>query len=137
MEALDFGSATNLQYVNLSSMLRSSYAGGKVAVPVSNYSGFAQFKHIEGVPASDGPGFTISRLEVLDALIEHLVKTRETQALQGVPKDVFGLSDRSMNALIDDLSHQIKNLTPAPDLSFGGVFGVQASQTGLVMSLLA
>jgi hypothetical protein len=39
---------------------------------------YAHFKHVSGVPASDGDGLTLSRLKSIDNLIERLVQLKQS-----------------------------------------------------------
>lgn len=129
------------QTVPLSDLMRPRFVGGRVALPVASSSPFAHFEHIDGVPTKDGSGFSFNRLQVLDVLIDRLIKMKDQQTLSKVPDDHLGLSNEALDALIDELAQKVQtaeNFTPTGLAeSLGSTFGMQISQTGAVVSLLA
>jgi hypothetical protein len=77
-----------------------------MSVPVSpgNYI-YSHFKHVSGVPAPDGSrGVSISKLKILDVLIEQLAQIKK----QPNPAPDAGLSDGQIDALIDQYQTQIR-----------------------------
>jgi hypothetical protein len=77
-----------------------------MSVPVSqgNYI-YSHFKHVSGVPAPDGSrGVSISRLKILDVLIEQLAQIKKRPN----PAPESGLSDEQIDALIDQYQGQIR-----------------------------
>jgi hypothetical protein len=127
--------------VPLTDVLRPTIAtGGKLTLPVANFSAWANFKYVEGVPAGQEGGFSISRLQVLDTIIDSLVSLRDKQALRDLPKDHSNLSDGQMDALIRDLAKRLQasaSATPAGlPSSIGSSFGLAVSQTGAAVNIL-
>ena len=86
---------------------------GRMSLPVSPSSYiYSHFKHISGVPAPDGvQGVNISRLKILDTLIEQLAKMKKQ------PEPDFGGDGRSneqrVNALIEQYQSQIRAVQAA------------------------
>lgn len=130
----------HLQGLPIGTMMNVGSSSDKLAVPVRNYSVFSQFKHVEGVPAGNGPGYSVSKLQVLDILIDRLVKLNEKASVRQVPEDVAGLPEAAVDALIQDLAHKLKTAAATPvnpaDVGLGTGFGMSVSQTGAVVSLL-
>lgn len=81
--------------VHLSSIIRAQYSTGRIALP-QNGGLYSRFKHIQGVPAqsSDG-GYSVSKLQMIDQLVERLVRlkgngaTSTTQAGDSGPDALF------------------------------------------------
>jgi hypothetical protein len=71
---------------------------------------YSHFKHVSGVPASEGVrGEPISKLKILDTLIEQLIKmkkqpTPSLDALALAP----GSADKHIDALIEQYQSQIR-----------------------------
>jgi hypothetical protein len=65
---------------------------------------YSHFKHVSGVPAPEGvQGVNISRLKILDTLIEQLSRMKQQ------PKPYFGPQDESAEKRIDALIDQYEN----------------------------
>ncbi|MDR3342943.1 MAG: hypothetical protein LBT14_09210 [Treponema sp.] len=108
-------------------------SGNKMAFPVSpaNYI-YSHFEHVSGVPAPEGVrGVAISKLKILDVLIEQLSKIKK----QGEPVMGLGgpLSDDRIDALIEQYEHQIRQskavaipYMTVPEAPTGAVFNLVA-----------
>ncbi len=109
---------------------------GKASIPVSpsNYI-YSHFKHVSGIPAPDGmQGVSISKLKVLDVMIERLSKMKqqpEMNSLQGRE-----MSDKQIDALIETYKNEMKQAQiaskampykPSPDISTGMLFNIAVS----------
>jgi hypothetical protein len=109
-------------------------AGGRSSLPVapSSYI-YSQFKHVAGTPAPEGVrGVTISRLKVLDTLIEQLQQIRKNP-LYAVQSADEKLSDERIDALIEQYENQIRQAqaahaampySPAPPAPTGAIFSL-------------
>jgi hypothetical protein len=86
----------------------SASKNGRVSLPVApSLVLYSQFKHISGTPAPEGTqGVNISKLRILDTLIEQLSK------MQNKPVADFGnlegTDEQRINALIEQHQKQIK-----------------------------
>jgi hypothetical protein len=94
---------------------------------------YAHFKHVSGVPAPEGTqGVNISRLKILDTLIEQLAKMKK----QPTPR--FGESgedaEKRINALIEQYQSQIRAVQAA---SAAAPYAAAAPVTGAAFSLSA
>lgn len=87
----------------------SSGANGKLYVPVSPSSViYAQFDHISGVPVKGSQrGVSVSKIQILNTLIENLSKIRANAKTNPVVKE-NELSDRQLDVLIKSFQDQIK-----------------------------
>jgi hypothetical protein len=106
---------------------------GRMSLPVSPSSYiYSHFKHVSGVPAPEGTrGVAISKLKVLDVLIEQLgqIKKQPKPDLETSP------SDDRIDALISQYESQIKAAVsaksvlpyaPAPAAPSGALFNLVA-----------
>jgi hypothetical protein len=109
----------------------SKAVDGRMSVPVSpSMVIYSHFKHVSGTPAPEGTtGVNISKLKILDTLIEQLSK------MKSQPSTDFGVIDEHdenrINALIDQYQKQIKTAqsvaiyTPASPVT-GALFNISA-----------
>jgi hypothetical protein len=84
---------------------------GKMSLPVapSSYI-YSHFKHVSGTPAPEGTrGVSISRLKILDVLIEQLSQIKKRPD-PGLDTDA---SDERIDALIDQYRGQIRQAQAA------------------------
>ncbi len=137
----------------LGSVLRATYAGGKVAVPVSNYTLFAQFEHFTAVPAGpDGGGYSISRLRVLDVLIDRLTSLADhahqtetdatrralAQAAHGSPAmDAAELAPGAVDQLIAEIGSKVQALLGHADSTQYVAPAKASTVPGVLMNLTA
>jgi len=128
----------NIQGVSISkslsvaNLIRAQYSSGRISLPVSrNQSLYARFKHIWGFPAAEqGEGFTLSKLRVLDRLIERLNK------LQGQNENVFKiteLSDEKVNELINTYEKKLHQLAAGKTAPYSPHF----SEKGILVNIFA
>jgi hypothetical protein len=91
----------------------SAVGGGRMSVPVSPASYiYSHFKHVSGVPAPEGTqGVTISKLKILDVLIEQLSQMKKRSNIS--PEEAGNVSEDRINALIDQYEQQIKQASAA------------------------
>jgi hypothetical protein len=86
---------------------------GKASLPVSPSSAiYAHFKHISGIPAPDGAsGVNISKLKIIDTLIEQLSKLKKQPdpLTDGAEKD----GESRINTLIEKYQNQIRQTVTA------------------------
>jgi hypothetical protein len=107
----------------------SEASNGRMTLPVSpGMMIYSHFKHVSGTPAPEGTqGVNITRLKILDTMIEQLSK------IKNQPQAEFGNLDGSdearINALIEQYQKQIKNAVSA------AVYAPAAPSTGALFSL--
>ena len=88
-------------------------ANGKMSLPVSpGLVIYSHFKNVSGTPAPEGtPGVNISRLKILDTLIEQLknMKKQPSVMMDTENPGVLNENDENrINALIDQYQQQIR-----------------------------
>jgi len=104
---MEIGAIPHHAFPSVGYALTAASSGG-VSLPVSpGMVIYSHFKHVSGVPAPEGTqGVNISRLKILDILIEQLSK------MKNQPAQEFGSLDESneerINALIEQYQQQIK-----------------------------
>lgn len=111
MQALSFFEQQKLSTLSVVHMLRAPVAGGKIALPVSPYTVFAQFRHIQGVqPGPSGAGYSINKARIIDSLIHRLVSLKESGSdgiSADLPRSTAGMSDEALDALIEQYSQKL------------------------------
>lgn len=97
MNAYSYGSA-----------ISGSGGNGKIYVPVQpGLVKYSQFKHISGIPASDGQnGVTISKVQILNHLIDQLVSMKKMP--QTDLSEKITLTDSQVDNLIKDYQGKIQ-----------------------------
>jgi hypothetical protein len=109
----------------------SASQGGKMALPVApGMVIYSHFKHVTGIPAPEGTtGVNISKLKILDTLIEQLTKMKGQSAVN--PGIVSEQDEKRIDALIEQYQKQIKAAqsvsmyTPAAPVT-GALFSISA-----------
>jgi hypothetical protein len=104
--------------------------GGRTSIPVSpSMLIYSHFKHVSGTPAPEGTkGVNISKLKILDTLIEQLSKMKSQPSAE---INLNGSDEKRINALIDQYQKQIKAAqavsiyTPAAPVT-GSLFNIAA-----------
>ena len=61
--------------VHLSSILRAQYSSSKLALPVDS-GVHARLKHVQGIPSPGGGGYSLTKLQMIDLMVERLVQLR-------------------------------------------------------------
>ncbi len=107
MEALAQLTTPAYTSLSLGNFLRPQVSGGKIALPIRPYTVYAQFKHIEAVPARGGAGYSISKVRTLDTLIDRLVQLKERNLSQPSSQELGSLSDEALDALIQEYSQKL------------------------------
>ncbi len=110
---------------------------GKTSIPVapSSYI-YSHFKHVSGTPAPEGmQGVAISKLKVLDVLIERLSKMKQ-QPDMNLAQGSGEMSGNQIDALIETYEKQMKQAQaasaampykPSPEISTGMLFNIVAA----------
>jgi len=104
-------------------------AGAKAALPVSPSSlVYSHFKHVDGVPAPEGSqGVTISKLNILDALIEQMDRLNKPAA-----RSDSDTAEYRLDAMIDSYRTQIFQARDTKPLQ--QYAPAQAERTGVLFS---
>ena len=106
---------TNNSFPNIGHAISVSH-NGRLSLPVSPSSYiYSHFRHVSGTPAPEGvQGIDISRLKILDNLIEQLVKARQQQATTNIDESLpIGDADRRIEVLIEQYQKQIQAIQAA------------------------
>jgi hypothetical protein len=104
---------------------------GKTSLPVApGLVIYSHFKHVTGTPAPEGTtGVNISKLKILNTLIEQLSKMKNREFL-----DMYTVSEndqKRIDALIDQYQKQIKATQTAP------IYTPAAPAAGMLVNLTA
>jgi hypothetical protein len=104
--------------------------GGRITVPVNPaHTIYARFKHVRGVPASNG-GASLFKLRILDSLIDRLLSYSEPVPSLERLRD---LDEQAIDPLINSLQTRLRGHLLQFPSSFGGTF----PETGMLIDLSA
>jgi hypothetical protein len=106
-------------------------SSGKTSLPVApGMVIYSHFKHVSGTPAPEGTrGVNISRLKILDTLIEQLSKMKKQSFVNVGALDEA--DEKRINALIEQYQKQIKAVQAA------SIYTPAAPATGALFSISA
>mgnify|MGYP006275887343 CR=1 FL=1 len=106
--------------LHLNKLLSARVRAGRISLPVQGPFGYTRLKHIQGVPAGgDGAGFSVQRLQVIDSLIDRIVRVNP----EGAPRS------RSYESLAAELHRAIQE-------SGSHNAGLGVSEVGSFLSML-
>lgn len=130
MEVMRSPEQPNLSTLSLSRLIRPKVSGGKIALPVTQYSVYARFKHIETVPADGQGGYPLSKVRMLDALIDRLIKMKERDLAPASREELARLSDETIDAMIQEYSQRLSNAMSSGIGKLQSGFGVSFAAAG-------
>ncbi|MFW5684464.1 MAG: hypothetical protein ACOC1I_06400 [Spirochaetota bacterium] len=116
--------------VQLASIIRAQYSSGKISFPVDGGL-YARFKHIQGVPAQGTGGYSLSKLQMIDLMVERLVRLRGEGMETPTPA-----SDAEADALVNSLAAQIHGALGLAETPQGS-FAAGIVESGLLFNLVA
>lgn len=114
----------------LSSIVRAQYASGKIAVPLSDGL-YVSLRHVKGVPNADDHGFSLSKLQMMDLIVDRLVRLRGEHSEAATVEP-----DRDVDAQINELAEQLRSALAAASTPAGS-FAVGVIEPGLLLDLVA
>ena len=129
---MNIGSVPYHAFPSIGHAISISQTGDRMSLPVSPSSLiYAQFKHVSGVPATDGvQGVNISKLAIIDTLVEQISR------MKNQPKSIFEGQDQEneerINARIEQMQNQIRNI---PTASANNPYAPTAPLLGAVFSI--
>ena len=126
---MSIGAISNTSIPSIGYAITASM-GGRTSLPVSkSMLIYSHFKHVSGVPAPEGTqGVNISKLKILDTLIEQLSRMKNQPAMQ---INMDESDEKRINALIDQYQKQIKAAQAAP------IYTPAAPVTGALFNIAA
>ena len=126
---MSIGAISNTSIPSIGYAITASM-GGRTSLPVSkSMLIYAHFKHVSGVPAPEGTqGVNISKLKILDTLIEQLSRMKNQPIAQ---MSMDESDEKRINALIEQYQQQIKTAQAAP------VYTPAAPVTGALFNIAA
>ena len=124
--------------VHLSNIIRAQYSTGRIALPLSG-GAYARLKHVQGIPAQTaGGGYSISKLRMIDILVERLVQLKGKSAahLSGSEGSLEGAASGDPDALLAQYADQVaRSFRAANAISPSLTSGL--AEPGLLFSLVA
>ncbi|MCX7787464.1 MAG: hypothetical protein N2442_07190 [Spirochaetes bacterium] len=118
--------------VPIGDLLRARYSTHRLSLPLEQNL-FMRFKHVTGVPSPDGTGFSVSKLQLLDTLIEAL-KRLQGKGLQ-LP-DLSASSPERLDRLIEILSQEVhQKIVQVAQTPFAPALGGGESSLGILVNL--
>lgn len=120
-----------------SSLVQGGIGTGKVYVQVKpNQVVYSQFEHVSGYASShsNGGGVPISKIKILNTLIDQLVKIQTNTQKPKLPTD---MTDSQVDALIKDYQGKIKTAINTAKANPFALTGGNGLQMGLIVNTLA
>jgi len=113
----------------------SNSAANKLFVPVAPAMViYTQFDHVAGVAATQGQsGISVSKIKILNTLIEQLVSMRHNATIKKAPAPV---SDAEMDTRIKNYQNEIKSLIKQAEYN-PYILPAATPQSGAIFSLNA
>ena len=122
--------------VQLSSIIRAQYSSGRIALPVSGGM-YTRLKHVEGVPARQaGQGFPVSKLKMIDLLVDRLVQLKN-QPVETVRPVDENHAQQLINDYARELSTALKSAESQSISNNALRYTVGAAETGAILNLVA
>ena len=125
---MDIGTVSNQPFPSIGYAMNAS-RNGRMSLPVApGVVIYSHFKHVSGTPAPEGSkGVNISRLKILDTLIEQLSKMKNQPAMDfgGLDKN----DEKRIDALIEQYHAQVRAIQSgsyAPAAAAGLLFNISA-----------
>ena len=117
------------------SMVSRGIGTGKLYVTVKpNQVLYSQFEHVSGVAsASSSSGVSVSKIQILNSLIERLTKVKNDPVQPELPGD---LSDEQVDAMIKDYQSQITTAVQTAKANPFALTGLSAP-TGQLFNMVA
>jgi hypothetical protein len=121
--------------IHLSNIIRAQYATGRIAMPVSGGM-YARLKHVQGIPAqTPGGGYSISKLRMIDVLVERLVQLKGRDAVPAAGSgQTRGMPET--DALIDRYAEELSLSVRAAD-AISPSLAAGAATPGILFDLVA
>lgn len=118
--------------IPMGDLLRARYSADRLSLPLEQNL-FMRFKHVTGVPSPTGEGFSVSKLQLLDTLIE-VLKGLQGKGVQ-VP-DTSAPSPEQVDRLIEffskEVHHKVVQVAGTP---FAPALGAGESSLGMLVNL--
>jgi len=105
-----------IQNVTIPAVNYSTAQSGKMSLPVDSSSLiYSHFEHVSGIPAPKGTqGVTISKLNLLDVLIEQLNQVKKNGSTPVArPANTAQMPEKSLDSLIETYTNQVKQAKAA------------------------
>jgi hypothetical protein len=131
-------SATASKTLQITNIIRANNSPNRISLPVNRQQYlYARFKHIWGFPeARQGEGYSLSKLRILDTLIDRLHRlkgqsgfTSQASSPQGLEK----LSPEKIDSMIRQYQQEIHSLAQSNGTPYQGAF----VDPGLLFNILA
>lgn len=116
--------------VQLASVLRAQYSSGKISLPIDGGL-YARFKHVQGVPSNSNGGYSLSKLQMIDLMVDRLVRLRGEHVQTPQPEN-----DAEAGMAIESLARDLQDALQAVHTSRGS-FASGLVETGLLFDLVA
>ena len=93
--------------VPVSNLIRAQFSSGKITLPLrGNF--YTSLTHVKGIPSSDAGGYSLSKLQLIDVMVDRLVKLRSDESLTLEALTSETTSDTQIQDLAAQLSHELE-----------------------------
>jgi len=116
------------------SMVSTGIGTGKLYVSVKpNQVLYSQFEHVSGIASGSGSGVPVSKIQILNSLIERLAKVKNDPVQPELPGD---LSDEQVDAMIEGYQNQISTAVQTAQANPFALTGL-STPTGQLVNMVA
>jgi len=128
---MDIGVIPHQAFPSIGYAISASSHSGRASLPVApGMVIYSHFKHVSGTPAPEGTqGVNITKLQILDTLIEQLSKMKNQPIMDFGNLD--GTDEKRINSLIEQYQQQIKTTQTM------GIYAPTAPATGILFNITA
>lgn len=122
--------------VHLSNIIRAQYANGRISLP-QNGGLFTRLRHVQGVPSQwhDG-GYSVSKLRMIDLLVERLVRLKGEHAAGASGGTVTG-AETNVDALLNDYAAQVSSALKNAETNVAPSITAGIVESGMLFDLVA
>ena len=114
-------------------MLFSASSGARTYLPVNaNQYVYSQFKYVAGIPVQDGSGVSLTKLKILNTIIDQLLTTQKSAGAKILPskemsdEEISSMAEEYQKELIKELERASEAFYKPPMPETGLVFNIQA-----------
>ncbi len=116
--------------VHLANILRAQYSQAKVSLPVNNGL-YARLKHVQGVPSQSSTGYSLSKLQMIDLMVERLTSLRGQPV--GIPRPS---SEQEAGRAVESLARELHQALKGAATNLGS-FASGVVESGMLIDLVA
>jgi hypothetical protein len=92
--------------VPVSNLIRAQFSSGKITLPLRGNL-YTSFTHVKGVPSRDAGAYSLSKLQLIDVMVDRLVRLRSDESLSLESLTSEPTSDTQIQELAAQLAQEL------------------------------